>query len=296
VPGASRRIRIACAVIAVAWQCSGCAVGSEPLPTVNGTRPTTSSTVSIDDTTLASSTSLEDRNDRTRLIVSPDGVQDGTDISVSGVDFAPAIDLVLVQCAGSAAKGSSLIDECDMSERSAARTNEQGDFEASVVVRTVIAVGERTELVCTATTCAIGAGDITDLRLLELAPIPWADDAIVPEAPILQIVELSLDTDDNTGTAIVMGTGFVPGSTVTLVQCPVVQDVTKIDTEDCLYDYGAVTVADQSGRISTEMVAYPRFQRSSGELIDCVVAPATCAIADPWPQDPANRISLVTFE
>lgn len=219
---------------------------------------------------------------------------DFSNVLVTGTGFDVESDMMVAQCRDESI-GLDMASACDMSEFTPVRSSEDGTFEAELTVRTVIGTGKRLETVCLETSCVIGAGYIDDMAVVAVATIEWADSAEVTSAPVLSISALQLDEDANAGTADVEGAGFLPGSTVNLVQCPRAQGGTGVDADDCLYDYGAVAKADESGDLEVVVPVYPRFQRSSGELIDCVSTPDLCVISDPWPQTPENRMSMVSF-
>jgi Neocarzinostatin family len=184
---------------------------------------------------------------------------------------------------------------CDMTRFAPVRSVGDGTVEAELTVRTVIGTGKRLETDCLQTARVVGTGYIDDTTVVAVVPIDWAADAEAPPAPVLTISGLQLDESANTGSAVVEGTGFMPGSTVSLVQCPKAQGGNGVDADDCLYDYSTVATADESGELDVVVDIYPRFQRSSGELIDCVSTPDLCVISEPWPQEARNRMSMVAF-
>lgn len=217
------------------------------------------------------------------------------ELRVDGEGFEPATDIVVAQCSAAAAVGDSMTDVCDMSGHTPALSDAAGTFEAQLTVRSVIGVGTRVEAVCPGDRCAVGAANLADMTIVSLAPIEWSPDVQIAAAPVLSILTLELDRDENEGTAAVSGSGFVPGSEVNLVQCPIARSGVGVDAGDCLYEYGTPALADERGEVQVDMAVYPRFQRSSGELIDCVEDPSICAVADPWPGESGNRLSVTSF-
>jgi hypothetical protein len=270
-------------IMAVVLMASACTFESDGGPT-SSQEPTTSESGN------------DSENPQPQVSIGTSDLSHLDTVLVSGRGFEPGYDIVVAECSNDATIGSSMADVCDMSEFVPVRTNTGGEFEVSVVVRTVIGSGKRIETDCTQAQCVVGAGYLEDMAVRSTDRLRWSTRAEVPPAPVLEILSLDLNADENLGTAEVQGDGFVPGSKVNLVQCPIASTGAGVDAEDCLYDYGTVTTADSQGQFMVSAVVYPRFQRSSGELIDCVASPEVCVVADPWPQEPANRMSFVTFE
>jgi hypothetical protein len=256
---------------------------------------TAGSAVRSQDATSTSTALVGSSNTQPVLTIHTVEIEHLDRVSISGSGFKPKSDIVVAQCSDDAALGSDMQDTCDMSDFGPAHADEKGSFEARVVVTTVLGIGQRIESDCLSTQCAIGAGYVDNLILGSSVPIEWSSSAKIEPAPVLSIQRLSLDGDTKSGSAQVSGVGFAPASTVSLVQCPIARDGAGVDAEDCLYDYGTVVTADSSGKISVTLAVYPRFQRSSGALIDCVATPELCVIADPWPKARATRMSWVTF-
>lgn len=229
-----------------------------------------------------------------QLAIGAGPVNDLDELTVQGTGFPPGAEVVLAQCTDGAAVGTAMIEACDLPDSVIADAGPDGTFAAQFTIRSVIAFGTRREVVCPDSTCAMGAADATD-TVLTLTPLTWSADAAVPPAPQLTIAELTLDPDKNTGTAVLTGSGYTPGSRVALAQCPATPAADGVDAGDCLYNEGTIAFADERGDLQTEMAVYPRFQRSSDELIDCTAQPTVCTVADPWPEDNQNRISVATF-
>jgi Neocarzinostatin family len=248
-----------------------------------------------DGSTTASSTSVTTTAAGLPLLATDTGdALELSDLSLTGTGFDADSDMMVAQCLDESI-GEDMASACDMSMFAPARSAADGTVEAELTVRTVIGTGKRLETDCLQTACVVGAGYIDDTTVVAVAPIDWAADAEAPPAPVLTISGLQLDESANTGSAEVQGRGFMPGSTVSLVQCPKAQGGNGVDADDCLYDYGTLATADASGELDVFVVVYPRFQRSSGELIDCVSTPDLCVVSDPWPKEAQNRMSLVAF-
>ena len=218
------------------------------------------------------------------------------DLDLRGEGFNPGLDFTVAPCSPDAQIGDPIADVCDMSRYGAAKSNKEGTFDTALTVTAVIATGKRQEVECPAVRCAIGVANIADMTVLTLTPLALAGDPEVSPAPVLRIEHIKLDDKTNTGTATVVGSGYVPLSKVNLVQCPAGRSGALVDPEDCLYEYGTNATADAKGELRVDIAAYPRFQRSSDELIKCLVTPSLCVIADPCPGDSGNRMSRVAFD
>lgn len=230
-----------------------------------------------------------------RLVAEFDGPPtDGSVAHVKGSGFTPRSDVAVVQCV-TEVRATRSRDDCDLAATVPAHANAAGEFDAEIPVRTVISTGRELEVDCIASGCSIVAADITDTSASASTPIEWAQEATTPPRPELSIETLTFEADGKAGAAEVRGAGFAPGSIVTLVQCPL-SDAGELDVEDCLYDHGATATADDHGNISARISVFGRFQRSTGELIDCVSDPGQCALADPFPRDRLNRPSHVAFD
>lgn len=214
--------------------------------------------------------------------------------TVSGHGFTPNSDLVVAECAD-LQEGDRTIDVCDMSVFTAVQTDGEGRFEAALTVRAVIGVGQRLEADCGQAGCSVGVAYLQTDTVVALAEIEWDGTASAPPAPVLTLANLVLDDEPNTGSVDVTGTGFTPGAVVNLVQCPISTEGHGVDADDCLYDYGTTVTADSQGEIQVRAVVYPRFQRSTGELIECAVNPDVCVLGDPWPDDPTSRLTFTAF-
>ncbi|GAB4083524.1 hypothetical protein GCM10028784_01540 [Myceligenerans cantabricum] len=145
--------------------------------------------------------------------------------------------------------------------------------------------------------CVLGV--VTDGRTVAaVAPFRLPDGVGMPAAPELAIESWTYDVQENTGNAVVVGTGFQPGADVDLSQCPVATDGAGVDGADCLYEYGTAAVADADGAFRVDVAAFPLFQRTDGEradeYVDCVERPQICAIGAPWVV--GERIAVVTFD
>lgn len=215
-------------------------------------------------------------------------------LSVHGVGFVPGSDLEVAQCTAAATVGDDMMDVCDMTGAVPVLDVVTGEFQTPFEVRSVIGVGGRIEIQCPDATCTVGVANRGTIRAL--TPIKWSDGVEVPPVPKLTIVSLELEVGDNTGTAVVEGSGYVPGSDVDLVQCPTGDQGQGVAGGDCLYEYGTPHIrVDEQGELRARVAVYPLFQRSSGELINCVKDPEICLISDPSPGDSGNRMSLVSF-
>lgn len=218
-------------------------------------------------------------------------------VTASGSGFPGGV-IELVECRQDprSVPQETLADVCDLTRpaRSRTRTSDDGTIEAVVVVRTTIGVGQRREVSCLEEHCVFAATD-GERRVYAVATVPWAEDPHPVPSPHLRIV--SITYGPSVGRALVTGSRYPPNTKVALVQCPASPVAsTEVDADDCLYDQTFRVTSDSDGRFRAHVTVAPRFQRSTGELIDCRATPAGCALADPWPSRIDVRMSLATFD
>lgn len=208
---------------------------------------------------------------------------------VSGEEFQAGQQLIVVQCVEGASQ-LPIAQGCDMrGDRPTIEVAQDGAFEIELVVRPHIGVGVRREVDCLTVQCVVGVGSSDDLSIQFEARVAFS-----AEFPTLEVPTLNVHASEYDGiqaNADVTGSGFLPGSTVRLSQCPLGPDPRSVDAEDCLYDYGVVLKVDQAGSMSTTMVVFSLFQRSDGETINCVETPTICVVAEPFPED-GNRMTI----
>ncbi len=200
--------------------------------------------------------------------------------------------LVIAQCIEVAA-GVQMLDGCDLTEAPRIVADDESTMTVSLAVKAFLAHGSRIETDCRVERCSVAVGDEQFVVLgSEVVDFSGVEARV---APTLTISSLELDSDSNTGSAHVVGAGFAPNSLVNVVQCPRSDRGFGVDAGDCLYSYGASATADADGDLAVSVLAFPLFQRSDGELIDCASFPEKCAFAEPWPDGGARPV-FVTFD
>lgn len=213
-------------------------------------------------------------------------------VQVSG--FPAESKVVVAQCRLGVTVGASMPDNCDLATAEVLDLGADGAAAGALTMRSVLTLWPTVETVCPESGCTVGVGRRD--RIEAFAPIVWVEDVEVPGAPLIELSSLELDASDNSGSVAVSGTGFAPGSTVNLEQCPAHLSGAGIEAADCILEYGTAVVADERGNFSVTMTVYPLFQRSDGELIDCAESPDVCAVAVPWPPGEGTRIAWTTFD
>lgn len=208
--------RQAVSVVLLVAVLSGCSLGGAD-PAMSRATPVT--VAGADPATPAATPAPATAATEPQLAIGAGPVNDLDELTVQGTGFPPGAEVVLAQCTDGAAVGTAMIEACDLPDSVIADAGPDGTFAAQFTIRSVIAFGTRREVVCPDSTCAMGAADATD-TVLTLTPLTWSADAAVPPAPQLTIAELTLDPDKNTGTAVLTGSGYTPGSRVALAQCP----------------------------------------------------------------------------
>jgi hypothetical protein len=68
-----------------------------------------------------------------------------------------------------------------------------------------------------------------------------------------------------------------------------------VDAVSCLYDSARNFQTDAVGGFAGRVRVAFRFQLSNGDLINCDSTPRRCALAVPFPQGYATRMSRVLF-
>jgi len=217
----------------------------------------------------------------------------GSRVLVEASGFQTGAQLVLLQCSAEAGPYPSG-ELCFMRpDRYIVEVEADGTFTQEFEVTPFIGVGVRREIDCLLDGCIVGVIPPDRSAVMSSDDLEFPPDFPSPEAPSLEI-DVVEPYEENAATAQVAGTGFSPGSTVRLSQCPLGTLPRSVDAEDCLYDYGLVTAADENGRVSGQMQVFQQFQRSDGELIDCVVTPEICVVADPFPES-GDRMAIAGF-
>ncbi len=200
--------------------------------------------------------------------------------------------LVVAQCI-ELAVGDHMLEGCDLTDAPRIVTDEQSTANLALAVDAFLAHSSRIETDCRVERCAVTVGDEQFIAMgREVVDLSGVDARV---APTLTMSSLELDSDSNTGTADVVGSGFAPNMPVNVVQCPRSDRGYGVDAEDCLYSYGALATADADGNFAVSVLTFPLFQRSDGEMIDCSSAPWNCALAEPWP-DGGVRPAFATLD
>ena len=192
------------------------------------------------------------------------GLLDAQVVTVSGSGFAPNGTAYVSMCL----PGATDAFDCDSRQYPSVPIDAAGSFTVQYrVIRFVRAAFDTTTppTDCAVAACTIGAADfLTGTGTVVYTPVDFAD---VPRVP--PEVTLTPDTGLVDGQTVrVEGTGFRPGETVALRQCPPGATAESQCTRE-----SATTNADASGAISTD-ITVSRILRST--YAEC--APAECTI------------------
>ncbi|WP_454294305.1 hypothetical protein [Salana multivorans] len=219
---------------------------------------------------------------------------ENTTFTLTGSGWTPETFVELAVCPGDIPVGldTGIEQVCDLTQLEAVRADAGGRFATTIDLSPVVRAEHHREVVCLEEECVIGGFAITEVEelLAVTAPLEWPDSVSVPPPPTLALSEVIVDAETGMGTTRVDGAGFVPGSEVSLAQCPVGADGHGIDPGLC--GGGTLATADEDGTFSVPVTVYPLLQRDSGEIIDCAAEPGTCQIAVPWPWSSGNRFTM----
>lgn len=203
----------------------------------------------------------------------------GSPVRVSGRGFRPGSNLGIGQCAAAVAVQDLITASCDLTEGHSLMADGQGRCTTSLQVHTTIGVGGRREVLCVGERCAVGVAPIETERVIAIGALPpWRTGTRPPQAPRL-VLRVSTLVAADPARVVVRGAGFPPESRVPHSQCPGMPTGDGVDAGDCLYDFGVVAGSDERGQFAAEMQVFTRFQRSSGELIDCRHDDPACVVA-----------------
>ena len=226
-----------------------------------------------------------------QLSITEDSISDQETVTVVGQGFAPG-SIQLVQCNAESLPISPRSD-CDMTKASKvlASVSSAGEFSSEYRMSAAIGVGTRKEIVCPDSDCALAVMGARD-EVIASVGLEWAADTQLRLPPEIQVLDVQFS--ETSSRTRIEGSGFAPGSTVTLVQCP--SDLSggssaSVSAKDCLYDYGTTVTVGADGNVVAEMEIQSKFQRSNGKLVMCNRPSMPCVVADPWPTSPDNRMS-----
>lgn len=240
-----------------------------------------------------------DAQDNAALQMEPaDGLMNGSVVDVQGTGLRPNSRVILVQCISSYPAGKRLVDACNLPSAVTVKVGSEGTYTAKLVVRTFIDTGKRVETTCLPNGCLVAVADAISEEVVTTAELNWADQAVVPPSPTLKLVSLVPAEGRTAGQAVVKGFGFPPNETISLTQCPVSSKEVEVgvDAGDCIYDYGTNVESSRTGEITAPMRLYQKFQRSSGEIVDCGKSMSVCVVAHVYPRDPSVRMSVMPFD
>jgi hypothetical protein len=222
-------------------------------------------------------------------------VSDGVAVEVRGSEL-PAGYIELVQCA-SVGGEIHLERDCDMTKQSrGGGETKEGTLVARFSFKKFVGIGARREIDCPGVGCSLVAVDGQG-AIVARRPISWDEIPPVTRRPHLKILAMRFGNDRGAGWAIVVGRQFPNQHAVLLSQCPDMAGVEDpgVDASDCLYSLGTRIHSSARGTFKAKVRVFARFQRSSGELVDCLAEPEVCALAEPWPRGKMARMSEVLF-
>ncbi len=170
---------------------------------------------------------------------------------------------------------------CDLTRGSRAdvSVNAQGMLKTSMFAPAYMGIRERKEVSCFPKACDVVLLDAESKKIG--ASVLTAAPARAQLTPSLHLRNLTWGP--KFGTANLVGAGFPANFESTWMQCPEAGPAPDVHTDDCLYDDATSVTSDAQGQFTTKIRIWPRFERSSGNLVDCIAKPDSCAIATPWP-------------
>jgi hypothetical protein len=204
------------------------------------------------------------------LTVAPSsGLTHGQFATVTGTGFLPNTWVVVLMCPPGITNGW----DCDLSWYTSAFSDADGSITTSVLIRRFITgnvAGTPTEFDCAVDTCTVAAGDVDQIRTA-FAPVDLTD--LPPPAP-----QLSTDPAGDNGVVAVSGSGFRPGRTYDLRQCP--PGALELTSCDLLIQR---ILTEDDGNVGAEI--YPRADALSVDggvptLHDCRVETCTLHVVD----------------
>jgi hypothetical protein len=229
------------------------------------------------------------------IMVETKDLTDGAmaDVVVSGV--RPKRFYLISMCLSDVEIGAAALRYCDLRNSVQPKSDSSGQIAQSVQVHTFVASGKRLETSCLPDLCKLAAVDALTETVLATSDVSWSSTASLPDAPSMEIQGYNDASGPRPRRVAIVGQGFPADENVPLAQCPATSDLSGVDADDCLYTFGTVARSDAEGNIVAAMRLYPRFQRSSGEWVQCGVSQVTCVVAYVFPEHAGVRMSLVAF-
>jgi hypothetical protein len=209
---------------------------------------------------------------------------DGQVITVTGAGFDVEAQVGVAECLTGAVDST----ECDLQGVHFAMTDGTGSFTLQYEVTRVINVNGVLTDCAMPDACVLGLAESANPSVPVSVPISFEN------VPILQpVVGVNPSTDLQDGTTVeVSGSGFTPGATIALLECP----ESGLAVSACDFSTGLFVPADASGSLEVSYRVV-RDITSDGTDLDCSV-PATCVLSvgnvDDFDQRSVVAISFAT--
>jgi hypothetical protein len=209
---------------------------------------------------------------------------DGQIITVTGAGFDVGAEVGVAECLAGAVDSA----ECDLQGVHFAMTDATGSFTLQYEVTRVINVNGVLTDCALPNACVLGLAESTNPSVPVPVPISFEN------VPILQpVVGVNPSTDLPDGATVeVSGSGFTPGATIALLECPASGPAVSA----CDFSTGLFVPADASGSLEVSYRVV-RAITSDGTDLDCSV-PGTCVLSvgnvDDFDQRSVVAISFAT--
>jgi hypothetical protein len=192
-------------------------------------------------------------------------LHDGQVIAVAGVGFDPDAQVGVVEClTGAVSTG-----QCDLAGIHFTTTDGSGSLAFEFTVTRVINVGGSLTDCATPDACILGMEETANQTESATVALSFENVPIVP--PTVTVTPSTGLLDQQT--VEVAGTGYTPGATVALIECP----AGSAAVSACDFSTGLFVTADGSGAIDTPYRAV-RAITVNGASLDCAT-PMACAVS-----------------
>jgi hypothetical protein len=191
-------------------------------------------------------------------------LRDGQTIAISGAGFDPDAQVGMVECL----IGATGTAQCDLAGIRFTTTDAAGSLSSQFTVTRVINVGGALTDCATPNACVLGLQESANPTVSATVALSFEDVPIVAPAVTVGPSTGLLDAQ----TVEVEGSGFTPGATVALLECP----ADSLLVSDCDFSTGLFVQADGGGTISTTYRVV-RIITVTGTSLDCA-EPLACVL------------------
>ena len=190
---------------------------------------------------------------------------DGQTITLTGTGFDPVAQVGMVECL----TGATGTAQCDLVGLRFTTTDASGALSSQFTVTRVINVDGALTDCATPNACVLGLEETDNSVVSVSVPLSFEDVPIV--APVVTADPSSGLLDAQA--VAVRGSGFTPGATVALLECP----ASSVLVSDCDFSTGLFVDADGGGTVSTTYRVV-RVITVSGTSLDCA-EPLACVLS-----------------